>query len=338
LNDLQMKLATQRDGTRDGRLLMVSADQSRAVSSRAAHNLITALEDWKHYEPLLRAEAQALETSSPNGVAAFKPASVLAPLPRAPQWLDASAFRTHSELVAHAWSIPNRFSDEVPLLYQGASDDFLPAYGPSYLPDEAHDIDFEAEIAVIVDEVPMGTSGEAALGHVKLVMLANDVSLRAFGRSEHQTGFGFLQAKPSTIFSPLALTPDELGICWRDGRLHRPITVRINGAWVGAPNAGHMSFSFGDLIAHAAKTRRLTAGTIIGSGTVSDPDRNAGSATILELRAVETLQHGEPKTPFLRFGDRVEIDALDESGRSIFGRIDHHMLQSPGDGTGPIRA
>jgi fumarylacetoacetate (FAA) hydrolase len=174
----------------------------------------------------------------------------------------------------------------------------------------------------------MGTSAGAAIEHIKLVMLADDVSLRAFGPREQQSGFGFLQAKPSTVFSPLAATTDELGKFWRQGRLHRPVMVRINGASIGSPNAGHMAFSFGDLIAHAAKTRRLSAGTIIGSGTVSDPDRSAGSATLVELRAVEKLKAGEPKTPFLKFRDRIEIDMLDDDGHSIFGRIDHQVLRS----------
>ncbi len=323
-----MKLATLSDGSRDGRLAIVSTDHSRAVAARAASTLLQALEDWKECEPALRAQALALQADSLDAAFPFRPEQVLAPLPRAPQWLDASAFRTHSELVAAAWGTPNRFDDRIPLMYQGASDDFLPAHGPSCLPDESHDIDFEAEVAVIVDEVAMGTSAAAALEHVRLVMLANDVSLRAFGPREQQSGFGFLQAKPSTLFSPLAVTPDELGTLWQRGRLCTAITARVNGTWIGAPDASHMTFSFGELIAHAARTRRLSAGTIIGSGTVSDPDRRKGSATLVELRAVERLVHGEPRTPFLKFGDRVEIEALDGEGRSLFGRIDHAVVRS----------
>lgn len=323
-----MKLASLRDGTAQGRLVIVSSDQSTAVRGAAAHTLLAALQNWKTCEPLLRAQAGLLERGTVNDSFAFDVSVLLAPIPKAPQWLDASAFRTHSELVARAWGTSNRFADDVPLMYQGASDDLLPACGPSYLPDEAHDIDLEAEVAVIVDDVPMGTPAEAALEHIKLVLLANDVSLRAFGAREQHSGFGFLQAKPSTVFSPLAVTPDGLGIFWRGGRLHRPVTARINGAWIGSPNAGQMTFSFGDLIAHAARTRRLSAGTIIGSGTVSDPDRQAGSATLLELRAVEKMNHGEPQTPFLKFGDRIEIDVLDEDGRSMFGKIDHQVLRS----------
>ena len=323
-----MRLATLSDGSRDGRLAIVSTDQMWAVAAHAAGTLLQALENWRECEPALRSQALALQAHSPSDAFPFRQERVLAPLPRAPQWLDASAFRTHSKLVAEAWQTPNRFDDHIPLMYQGASDDFLPAHGPSTLPDEAHDIDFEAEVAVIVDDVAIGTSAAAALDRIRLVMLANDVSLRAFGPREQQSGFGFLQAKPSTIFSPMAVTPDELGGLWQRGRLCAAVTARVNGAWIGAPDASHMTFSFGELIAHAAKTRRLSAGTIIGSGTVSDPDRRKGSATLVELRAVEKLEYGEPRTPFLKFGDRVEIDALDSQGRSLFGRIDHAIARS----------
>ena len=323
-----MRLATLADGSRDGRLAIVSTDQMWAVAAHAAGTLLQALENWPECEPALRAQALALQAHSLSDAFPFRQEHVLAPLPRAPQWLDASAFRTHSELVAEAWQTPNRFDDHIPLMYQGASDDFLPAHGPSSLPDESHDIDFEAEVAVIVDEVSIGTSAAAALDRIRLVMLANDVSLRAFGPREQQSGFGFLQAKPSTIFSPMAVTPDELGDLWQRGRLCTAVTARVNGAWIGAPDASHMTFSFGELIAHAARTRRLSAGTIIGSGTVSDPDRRKGSATLVELRAVEKLEYGEPRTPFLKFGDRVEIDALESQGRSLFGRIDHAIARS----------
>lgn len=325
-----MKLASLRNGTRDGRLLIVSADLARAVEAHAANTMLAALENWSSCESSLRTEAGRLETSSVSSSFRFDPSAVLAPIPKAPQWLDASAFRTHSALVAAAWQTPNRFDDLTPLMYQGASDDLLPAHGPSYVPDEADDIDLEAEIAVVVDDVPMGVNADAALAHIKLVMLANDVSLRAFGPREQRSGFGFLQAKPSTVFSPVAVTPDELAYSWQAGRLNRPVAAFINGFQIGSPNAKHMSFSFGDLIAHAARTRRLSAGTIIGSGTVSDPDRTAGSATLLELRAVEQLEYGAPRTSFLKFGDRVEIDVLDDNGRSIFGRIDHQMLRNAG--------
>ena len=323
-----MRLATLSNGSRDGRLVIVSADQARAVEANAADTLLEALENWRDCEAALRAQASALESGTVGQSFPLSKAGLLAPLPRAPQWLDGSAFRTHSELVAKAWRLPSSFDDHVPLMYQGASDDLLPAYGPSCLPDESHEIDLEAEVAVIVDEVPMGIGAQAALEHVRLVTLANDVSLRAFGAREQKAGFGFLQAKPSTLFSPCAVTPDELGSLWQSGRLCTAITVRINGAWIGSPNASHMTFSFGELIAHAAKTRRLSAGTVIGSGTVSDPDRRQGSATILERRAIEQVENGKARTPYLKFGDRVEIDALDGRGHSIFGSIDHRIVRS----------
>jgi fumarylacetoacetate (FAA) hydrolase len=320
-------LATLDDGTRDGRLVIVSEDHVSAVKAACANSLLEALENWKECEPLLRRQA-ATVASNTDGRFAFDPHAASAPLPRAPQWLDASAYRTHSELVAQAWQIPNPFNDSIPLMYQGASDDFRPAHGPSYLPDESHEIDLEAEIAVIVDDVPLGVSSEAALRHIKLVMLANDVSLRAFGPAEFKAGFGFIQAKPSTVFSPWAVTPDALGVNWAGGRFHGPVSVHVSGAWIGSPNARHMAFSFGDLIAHAAKTRRLRAGTIVGSGTIADPDRNAGSATLAEVRAVEKINYGDPRTPFLKFGDRVSIEALDATEKTIFGRIDHPILRS----------
>lgn len=322
-----MKLATLNKDGQDGRLLVVSQDLTIAVEARAAATLLAALGSWSSIGPLLQAEAEQLAAGTAQGAFPFDPGNVLAPLPRAPQWLDASAFRTHSELVAVAWQTANRWNDEAPLMYQGASDDLLPAHGPSYLPDEADDIDFEGEVAVVVDDVPMGVTADAALSHIQLLMIANDVSLRAFGSREQEAGFGFLQAKPSTVFSPLAVTPDELGTTWQGGRLHRPVNVRVNGAWVGSPNATHMTFDFGQLIAHAARSRRLRAGTIVGSGTVSDPDRSTGSATLVEVRAIEKTLHGAPRTPFLKFGDRVEIEVLDDQGRTIFGAINHQVLR-----------
>lgn len=322
-----MKLATLNKDGQDGRLLIVSPDLTTAVEADAAHTLLAALGSWSLVGPLLRTQAALLATGMAREAFSFDPARILAPLPRAPQWLDASAFRTHSELVAAAWQTANRWNDQAPLMYQGASDDLLPAQGPSYLPDETHDIDFEGEVAVVVDDVPMGVTADAALGHIQLVMIANDVSLRAFGSREQEAGFGFLQAKPSTVFSPVAVTPDELGSAWQGGRLHRPVNVRVNGDWVGSPNATHMSFNFGQLIAHAARSRRLRAGTIVGSGTVSDPDRATGSATLVEVRAIEKALHGAPRTPFLKFGDRVEIEVLDDQGRTIFGAINHQVLR-----------
>ena len=256
-----------------------------------------------------------------------------APLPRAPQWLDGSAFRHHSELFIRAWNLKGaRWDEETPLMYQGASDDFLGPCDDVPLPSEADEIDFEGELAVVTGEVPMGTSEAAAAGHVKLLLLVNDVSLRALGRREMATGFGFLQAKPSSSFSPVAVTPDELGEAWREGRAHLPLLVTLNGQPFGRPHGGQMSFGFPRLLAHAARTRRLSAGTIVGSGTFSDPAPGAGAATLLEQRTVEALERGKPETPYLRFGDRVRLEMRDAEGRSIFGAIDQRMVRAAAAG------
>jgi fumarylacetoacetate (FAA) hydrolase len=326
-----MKLATLRDGTRDGALLLVSRDLRRALrAGGAAPTLWAALEDWERVEPRLRQLHEALEGGRAAGAFDFDPAAAAAPLPRAPQWLDGSAFRNHSELFIQAWRLKMRWDDETPLMYQGASDDFLGPLDDVPLPSEADDIDLEGEIAVVTDEVPMGTSAADASRHIKLLMIANDVSLRAFGPREMATGFGFLQAKPSTSFAPVAVTLDELGEAWQDGRLRLPLHVSVNGKWFGRPDGRHMSFGFPRLVEHAARTRRLTPGTIVGSGTVSDPERGAGSATILERRAIEMIESGAPQTPYLRFGDRVRIELLDAAGQSIAGAIDQRMVQARG--------
>ncbi|MCX4163624.1 MULTISPECIES: fumarylacetoacetate hydrolase family protein [Paraburkholderia] len=323
-----MKLASLINGERDGRLIIVSRDLTRAVIARAAKTLLEALESWESVSDSLATQAQQLEDGMPANVFPFFRQMTLAPLPRAPQWLDASAFKCHSELVAKAWNNRNRWSDETPLMYQGASDDFLPCYGPSLLPSEEHDMDFEAEIVAVVDDVPMGVSAEQALNHVRLIGIANDVSLRAFGASEQDSGFGFVRAKPSTVFGPVFVTPDELAGNWSRGKLHGSITVHVNDHWVGSPHTEYMSFGFGELIAHAATSRRLSVGTIFGSGTVSDPLDDTGSATILEIRAIEKLKYGECRTAFLRFGDSIKINVVDNSGNSIFGVIEHQVLKA----------
>ena len=216
--------------------------------------------------------------------------------------------------------------DTIPVMYQGGSDDFLGPHDDVPLPAEEHGIDFEGEYAVVVDDVPMGCTPEEAAGHVKLLLLANDWSLRGFGPREMKTGFGVLKAKPSTSFAPAAVTPDEIGDAWREGRVHLPLRIHWNGEWFGHPNGGEMSFSFFDLITHAAATRRLRAGTIIGSGTVSNADRSAGSACIAERRVIEILDQGEPKTDFMRFGDTVRMEVLDPEGRTVFGAIEQRVV------------
>jgi fumarylacetoacetate (FAA) hydrolase len=324
-----MKLATLRDGSPDGELVVVSRDLRRAVRARGiAENLLTALEAWPTVEARLRALSDALESGGAEGTIDFQAADVAPPLPRTWQWLDASAFKSHGELMARAFKHP--FSEAKPgqpLMYQGGSDDFVGPWSDMPLPSEEDGIDFEAELAVVVDRVPMGTPASNALDHVKLVMLANDASLRSFAAAEKKTGFGWIHAKPATSFSPVAVTPDELGGAWRDGRLHLPVRVAWNGREFGRPNAGEMSFGFHDLIAHAAYSRNLSAGTIIGSGTISNDDyATVGSACITERRAIEMAERGAAVTSYMRFGDRVRIELLDNDGRSIFGAIDQRMV------------
>ena len=324
-----MKLATLRNGSADGELVVVSRDLERAVhATDIAPNLLGALESWSDVEPHLRALGAALERGSVADTIAFPSADVAAPLPRTWQWLDASAFKSHGELMARAFK--QTFTEAKPgqpLMYQGGSDDFVGPWADMPLPSEADGIDFEAELAVVVDRVPMGTPAPRALEHVKLVTLANDASLRSFALAEKQSGFGWIHAKPATSFSPVAVTPDELGHAWRDGRIHLPVRVAWNGREFGRPDAGEMSFGFHDLIAHAAYSRNLSAGTIIGSGTISNRDYvTVGCACITERRAIEMAERGAAVTSYMRFGDRVRIEVLDNDGRSIFGAIDQRMV------------
>jgi fumarylacetoacetate (FAA) hydrolase len=330
-----MKLATLRDGSRDGRLLVVSRDLSRAVEARGvARTLQGALDSWAEAGPELAALAQRLEAESgfaADGARAFAldPARLMAPLPRAYQWADGSAYLYHVELVrkARKAEMPPEFYND-PLMYQGGSDDFIGPLQDIEAVDEAHGIDFEAEVAVVTDDVPMGIDPAAARAHIKLVMLVNDVSLRNLIPAELAKGFGFFHAKPASAFSPVAVTPDELGPAWRDAKLHLPLRSQLNGKPFGQPNAGaDMNFDFGQLIAHAARTRNLRAGAIIGSGTVSNRDPAAGSSCLAERRMIEMIADGKPTTPFMKFGDRIRIEMLDEAGRSIFGAIDQKVVQ-----------
>jgi fumarylacetoacetate (FAA) hydrolase len=326
-----LKLASLRDGSPDGALAVVTADLRRAVSAAdIAPDLRTALESWARCEPALRELARRLA----RGVCAdsfdFDPSAVAAPLPRAWQWLDASAFQSHGDLMARAMGhAPIADRETYPLMYQGASDEMLGSSQEVRLPSEDDGIDFEAEVAVVVDRVPMGTPARIAGSHVKLVMLANDVSLRALALREMKTGFGWIHAKPASTFGPVAVTPDELGDAWQDWRLHLPVHVAWNGRRFGEPNAGKMGFGFHELIAHAAYSRTLSAGTIIGSGTVSNAEYAVvGSACIAERRAIEIAEQGVAATPYLHFGDRVRIEVLDASGQSVFGAIDQRIVKS----------
>jgi fumarylacetoacetate (FAA) hydrolase len=324
-----MKLATLRDGTPDGRLVVVSRDLRRTVrATNVAPSLLAALESWEATEPRLQALADLLDRGGCADAFDFPAADAAPPLPRSWQWLDASAFHSHGDLMERAFKhAPIEGKLTRPLMYQGGSDDFLGAGQDMPMPAEGDGIDFEAEIAVVVDRVPMGTPASAALGHVKLIMLANDASLRSLALVEMKTGFGWIQAKPATSFSPVAVTPDELGAAWKDGRVHLPVTVRWNGQEFGHPDAGAMGFGFHELVAHAAYSRNLSAGTIIGSGTVSNADyRAVGSGCIAERRAIELADQGKVITEYMRFGDRVRIEMLDAAGRSVFGAIDQRVV------------
>lgn len=318
-----MRFATYDDGARDGKLMLVSRDGTRAAEAGGlASSLLDVLENWRGLERSLRDRCDALEAGRIESVA-FDPMRCLAPLPRAPQWLDGSAYLNHGRLMDLAFGkTPIPDFDTVPVMYQGASDDFLGPHADSAFVSEADGIDFEGEFGVVVDGVPMGVTPAEAAVRIRLIVQINDWSLRVLGAYEMPRGFGFLQAKPSTAFAPLAVTPDELGSAWRDARAHLRLHVARNGEPIGSASGGEMAFSFAELIAHAARTRILKAGSIIGSGTVSNADRSAGSSCLAERRVIEKLDFGEAKTPFLQFGDRVSMEARFEDGLpGPFGRL-----------------
>ncbi len=319
-----MKLATLKSGGRDGTLVVVDKHLERAVGvPEHAGTLQIALDDWSRIAPHLEEVYAALNADGSTGFA-VEMGDLAAPLPRAYQWLDASAYLSHLERVrrARGADLPPHMVAE-PLMYQGGSDSSLGPCDPILAIDEAWGVDFEAEIAVITDDVPMGVAAPAAGAHIKLLMLVNDVSLRNLIPDELAKGFGFLHGKPANAYSPVAVTPAALGNAWRDHRVHLPLTCRVNGETVGAPLAGEdLQFGFDQLIAHAAKSRRLGAGTIIGSGTVSNQDPSRGCACLIEKRVLELLETGEIQTPFLRIGDRVQIEMLDTDDNTVFGPID----------------
>jgi len=319
-----MKLATLKNGRRDGRLVVVSRDLTRMrTAASTAATLQQALDDWAAAAPALQALSNDLnEGRGPSEP--FDLAACAAPLPRAYQWLDGSAYLNHVELVrrARGADMPASFYTD-PLMYQGASDDFLGANDPIRAASEELGIDLEAEVVVVTDDVPLGCSAADALTHVVLVGLVNDVTLRHIVPGELAKGFGFLQSKPASALSPVFATPDELGADWHGGKLHRPLSVKLNGQRLGAPETGEdMQFDFGTLIAHAARTRRLVAGTVIGSGTVSNRREGAGVCCLAEQRVREQLQDGVMRTPFLKSGDRVHIEMRNAAGESLFGAID----------------
>ncbi|MBW8637595.1 fumarylacetoacetate hydrolase family protein [Hoeflea sp. WL0058] len=326
-----MKLATIDNGTRDGELVVVSDDLCRAVSAKAiAPNLLTVMEDWDSHEMALRDLAYQLHEGDAEDAFSFDQSHTLSPLPRSFQWIDGSCFKNHLRLMALATGRDPgiEMNSPFPLMYQGMSDDFYRPQGEIALPREEDQIDFEGEIGVVLSEVPMGTKAEDAEQYIKLVLLINDVSCRAFVKREITVGFGWMNAKPSTAFSPVAVTPDTLGDHWREGKLHLPLNVTWNGELFGRPNGSEMSFSFPELIEHAAHTRKLAAGTLFGSGTVSNKAyREVGSACIAERRSIENIEEGGAKTEFMKFGDRVRMEMFDGDGQSIFGAIDQTIAR-----------
>ena len=335
-----MKFATLNNGSRDGQLVVVSRDLSHCVAiPQIAATLQQLLDDWQQKAPQAEEVYQALNTGQMPDPMVFEQQQCESPLPRAYHWADGSAYVNHVELVRKARNAempPSFWTD--PLMYQGGSDAFIGPYAPIEVSSEDFGIDFEGEIAVITDDVAMGISAEKALERIRLVMLVNDVSLRGLIPNELGKGFGFYQSKPSSSFSPVAVTLDELSDHWKDARLHLPLLSTYNDAAFGKPNAGiDMTFDFGQLVAHAARTRPLGAGTIIGSGTVSNKqgteygtaitEGGVGYSCIAEIRMIETIRDGKPSTSFMRFGDRIRIEMLDPQGQSIFGAIDQQVVE-----------
>jgi len=320
-----MKLATRDNGTADGRLVIVSGDGTRYEDAEAAQTLQQAMENWAAVEPALRKQAAALEGAAGQPVEA---ADVLAPLPRAWQWLDGSAFKSHGDLMDKVIGVEPLKTGR-PLMYQGVSDKF---YGPTedvLFADESLGIDFEGEFGVIVDEVPMGVTPEDAMQHIRLLVQINDWSLRILAGPEMKTGFGWVQAKPPCSMAPFAVTPDELGDAWKNGRVCLPLIVDWNGKRFGAASGEPMGHGFHELVAHAAGTRRLVPGTVIGSGTVSNENfREIGSSCIAERRGIEIVDEGAAKTGYMHFGDRVRMEARLPDGGILFGAIDQEVVQA----------
>ncbi len=325
-----MKLASLRQGSRDGTLVVVSNDLSRAVRvPKVATTMQSAIEDWDRAAPELRSVARLLEDGNVPDAFALDTRALASPFPRAYQWADGSAYLNHVELVrkARGAEMPPSFLKD-PLMYQGGSDRFLAPTDPIEAESEDWGIDFEGEVAVVVDDVPMGVSADRARAHIKLLMLVNDVSLRNLIPNELAKGFGFFHGKPPTAFSPVAVDPLSLGDAWDGGKLHLALISTLNGKQVGRTDAGvDMQFDFPTLVAHAAKTRPLSAGTIIGSGTVSNRDRSKGWSCIAEVRTIETIEEGKPRTPFMRFGDTIRLEMRDASGRSVFGAIEQTVVR-----------
>jgi fumarylacetoacetate (FAA) hydrolase len=327
-----MKLGSLKEGGRDGTLIVVSRDLTRAVRATGiASTLQAALEDWSNLAPRLNALSESLDSGDADGVFELDFNALAAPLPRAYEFVDGSAYLPHVERVrrARGAEVPESFYTD-PLMYQATSAAF---YGPRdavRVVSEDYGIDLEAEIVVVTDDVPMAVTPAQAAAHIQLIGLVNDVSLRNLIPGELNKGFGFLQSKPRSALSPVFVTPDELGASWRDNKVHLPLLTHINGEWFGAPEAGvDMQFDFAQLVAHAAKTRPLVAGTIVGSGTIANEDTSKGASCFAEKRTVETLRDGKPSTPFMKFGDVVRIEMKKSDGSHIFGAIEQRIEQQP---------
>ena len=327
-----MKLGSLKEGGRDGALVVVSRDLARAVRATGiAPTLQRALEDWSNLAPRLAALSAALDEGSADGAFDLDMVALASPLPRAYEFVDGSAYLPHVERVrrARGAEVPQSFYTD-PLMYQATSAGFNGPRDPVRVVDEAYGIDLEAEIVVVTDDVPMAATPEQAAAHIQLVGLVNDVSLRNLIPGELAKGFGFLQSKPRSTLSPVLVTPDELGDAWRGNKLHLPLLTHVNGEWFGAPEAGvDMQFDFAQLVAHAARTRPLSAGTIVGSGTIANQDTSLGASCFAEKRTVEALETGKPQTPFMSFGDLVRIEMLDAEGNNLFGAIEQRIERQP---------
>ena len=326
-----MKLATLKNGSRDGRLVVVSRDLRRAVDAVGiAPTLQAALDHWARTEPGLKELSAALESGQADGAFEFVPSQAMAPLPRAHQFVDASAFLNHGNIMERAFNLTIKRPEGVPILVQRQADDFMGPCDDFPFPSEADNCDYEGEFGVIVDDIAMGSSPQRCEDAIRLIVLLNDVSMRRFVAPEMQMGFGFINAKPATVFAPVAVTPDELGIAWKDGRIHLDMRVSRNGTLIAQPNGQEMDWSFGQLLSHLAYNRNLRAGTILGSGTVSNRRaEQVGSACLAEARALETITQGQPSTPWLTSGERMRFEALDANGQSVFGAVDHQVLVEP---------
>jgi len=327
-----MKLASLRNATRDGQLVIVSRDLSTAIdASGIAPNLRSALDHWALIEPELQELCARLASGKAKGSFPFDPANSMAPLPRSHQFVDASAFLNHGDIMEKAYNLSVKKTPGIPILVPRQGDDFRGPCDDYEFPDEHDQCDFEGEFAVITDDIPMGASAEQAHSHIRLITIINDVSMRAHLFRELQMGFGLIHAKPATIFAPVAVTPDELGPAWREGRVHLDLRVERNGEWFGHPNGGEMDWSFGQILSHLAYNRRLGAGLVLGSGSVSNRDyRRVGSACLAERRAIEVIDQGTSSSEFIRYGESLRLEVFDTQGASVFGAINARFVAADG--------